>query len=390
MNILKSVQKNLPEFKAFFTGKMPSFVYGKTKYSDIPVFCFHEANHVELEECFKFLTENNYRTLTADEYYDKSCNQAYVNDGKDVLLTFDDGLASVWSVGFPLFKKYNITIVLFVLPSLTREGNALRALISTKEEIVELQDNKYNNDYNEPLCTWLELIEMHKSGYVDIQSHGMKHSLISISPKIIDFIHPDFDANTYGNVHIPEYANKSGDLTRDKCLGDPVYESKPRLSGVRRYKDNYLVRKKCRNFISSCKDNFFELNGWRNKLFQQCAMSDDAGNEYETTEESYQEMLYELKQSKIAIESNLPGKKVSHFCFPWFIASYKSARIAKEVGYKSIYLGVIPGFGFKDKNDIPLIVTRLQKEYLLSLPGVGRKNLIKVMLSKLHKNNVAV
>ncbi len=386
MSLINSLRKNSPEIQAFLTGNMPSFIYGRKKYRDIPVFCYHEADIEKLEADLKFINENGYRTLTADEYYERAINNNYLNDGKDILLTFDDGLASVWSVGFPLFQRYNVKIVLFVLPGLIEEGEIPGITI---ENAKNSDDYNYaiNRDFSEePLCNWKELIEMHNSGFVDIQSHSMKHSLVSVSPKIVDFIHPDFDTNTYGNVHIPEYLDDSNIQTRRKVLGHPVYESKPRLHGSNRYKDDYLLRKRCEEIVSSeGGENFFKKDDWRMELQFLCENKGNQTDVYESDHEKYDEMLYEIKQSKREIERRLPNKEVNHFCFPWFSASEKSAKMAYESGYKAIYLGAMPGFKLKNTNNNPYIVKRLEKEYLRNLPGKKHINLIQVFLNKMRK-----
>ena len=112
MNLKKSIQKNLPELTAFFSGRMPAYIYGRKKFPDIPVFCFHSARYPFFEQQLQFLKKNNYTTLNADEFLERLRDKNYKNNGKEMVLTFDDGLASVWSVAFPLLQKYNFKIII--------------------------------------------------------------------------------------------------------------------------------------------------------------------------------------------------------------------------------------------------------------------------------------
>ncbi len=390
MNLRKSIQKNLPELNAFFSGKMPAYLYGRKKFSDIPVFCFHSARHPFFEQQLQFLEKNNYRTLNADELHQRIRDKNYKNNGKDIVLTFDDGLASVWTVGFPLLQKYNFKIISFILPGLTEEGS------STGKTIADLLDNEeslavINRDYSDnPLCNWKELEIMHASGHVDIQSHGMYHMLISISKDIVDFIHPDFDAHNYGNIHIPEYVESENNSCRNFVLGHPVYKNLPRLSGRSRFLDDTKLRAECMHFVQKNGGRaFFNHTNWRDRLYtfveKYRLQTPDAG-EYESQAATQKAMWEELTEAKSIIENRLPNKTVQHFCFPWFVASEASTELVKKAGYEVAHFGLTPDFKSSDNNKQPLHVTRLQEEYLMGLPGIGNGTLIEIMKAKRYQS----
>jgi peptidoglycan/xylan/chitin deacetylase (PgdA/CDA1 family) len=386
INIRKSIQKNLPEAIAFATGRMPSFVYGFRHFKDVPVFCFHSARYPLFEEQLLFLKRNGYRMLSSDELHERRCDKNYRNDGTEIVLTFDDGLASVWTVAFPLLQKYETRIVSFILPGLIDDGSEVGATIADVGE--DDRADVANRDFGDhPLCNWREIGLMHASGLVDFQSHGMYHELISVSPKIVDFVHPGFDDNQYGNIHIPIYVDEESERSRKKILGHPIYESAPRFAGRPRYFDSPKLRTRCAEFVASNGgEEFFARPDWRTQL-RDLAHEHSSGDgpdtgSYESPESIEQSMSADLIDSKRTIESRLVEKNVRHFCSPWFQICNRGAEFAFESGHSSIHLGALSGFSQRAGFEYPVSITRLQEEYLLGLPGDESISLIKVLALK--------
>jgi len=58
---------------------------------------------------------NNYRTLKADELHDLITEKKKYKK-KVVALTFDGGLRSLWSVAYPILKKYGLNAISFIVP----------------------------------------------------------------------------------------------------------------------------------------------------------------------------------------------------------------------------------------------------------------------------------
>lgn len=370
--IASAAHKNGPEFLAWVTGRMPSFVYARRKFSDIPVFCFHSARYPEFEQQLGFLAKNGYRTLTSDELLERVTDPGYRNDGKEIVLTFDDGMASVWAVAFPLLRKYGFRIVSFVLPGLTEEAGAPGPTIDdvNGQDKVRVSQRDYGDN---PLCSWEEIAVMHQSGLVDFQSHGLHHALIATSPKIVDFIHPGFDEYHYGNIHIPFYHDGVRDGVREKVLGHPVYASDSRFKGCR-YFDPVQVRRACADFVDQNGGiSFFERSDWRKRLKKVATQAWGEGGRYETREEAVSAIRQELSESREDIERRL-GKRVHHFCFPWFRVSDLAARLAYEMGYKSTFVGAMPFCKRHPRARYPCTITRVQEEYLYCLPGDGGRS----------------
>lgn len=387
----KSFQRNKSEAIALLTGEMPKFVYGIKTFKDIPVFCFHSAHYPLFEKQLQFLSENRYITLTANELYERRIDKNYKNNGKEIVITFDDGMASVWTVAYPLLKKYEHQIISFILPGLMEEGVGAGPTIDDVDSEQEKIDISNRDFSNEPLCNWNEVKLMHKSGLVDFQSHGMHHALISTSPKIIDFIHPGYDAYHYGNIHIPIYRDMDAFDTREKVLGHPVYQHAPRLSAKSRYFDPVELRQLCAAFVAERGgERFFQQADWRHKLEQITvdyqANSSHEWSNYESSEQTQAAMFAEFLISKYFIEKKLK-KSVTHFCYPWFVSSLMSATMARKCGYQDVHLGALPGFRAFRNKILPTVINRIQEEYLLALPGVGKSSLIEVFKNKVHKLN---
>ena len=68
------------------------------------------------KEHLDYLKENNYKTLTMDEFYRWKCGEIDL-PYKSVLITFDDGFLSNYEYAFPLLKEYNMNATVFVVGS---------------------------------------------------------------------------------------------------------------------------------------------------------------------------------------------------------------------------------------------------------------------------------
>jgi len=130
----------------------------------VPIMMYHQVKNNglgkdvispnEFENDLKFLSENNYNTITMTELI------AYVYDGKQIpenpiILSFDDGYLTTYKYVFPLLKKYNMKIVLSII------GKSTDDFSRVKDE---------NISYSH--LTWDQILEMVESGLVEIQNHS--------------------------------------------------------------------------------------------------------------------------------------------------------------------------------------------------------------------------
>ncbi len=116
---------------------MIMFVNSNKKAFQIPVLMYHnilpdeyyegQADTISVsafEEQLKYFQDNNYKTLTLDEFYDWLVNGQEI-PVKSVLLTFDDGFYSFHYLAEPLLEKYDMHAACFVIGSATNENTSL-------------------------------------------------------------------------------------------------------------------------------------------------------------------------------------------------------------------------------------------------------------------------
>ncbi|MBN1914563.1 MAG: polysaccharide deacetylase family protein [Parachlamydiales bacterium] len=102
----------------------------------------------------------------------------------DICLTFDDAYFDFYHYVFPLLKKLQIRAVLGV-----PVGKILPSTTSSEQERLSISSSLAMNDENykkAPFCTWEEIIEMDRSGYVYIASHGFTHANLLDSSQDLD------------------------------------------------------------------------------------------------------------------------------------------------------------------------------------------------------------
>ncbi len=107
-------------------GRYPEFVTGgPLPRGHIPVFVFHSLDPEIFGAKLRYLAENGYVTLSADEYF-QILMGARPPVQNAVVLTFDDGRSSVRSVGLPLMRRYGMKGVVFIIPG--RTASRIRTL----------------------------------------------------------------------------------------------------------------------------------------------------------------------------------------------------------------------------------------------------------------------
>jgi len=137
------------------------------KKPNVPVLVYHSisndifsrnislfVNPKDFENQIKWIVKNKYTTIFADKISDI---QKYK---KPVIITFDDGYEDNYNIVFPLVKKYNIKITIFVVT----DG------IGAEKKLTPNQ-----------------IIEMYDSGLVSFQSHTKSHpNLLKINSQQLD------------------------------------------------------------------------------------------------------------------------------------------------------------------------------------------------------------
>ena len=85
--------------------RYPSFVTGgPLPPGDVPVFVFHSLEPESFARKLDYLAGNGYLTLSSAEYVEVLAGARPAPD-RAVVLTFDDGRGSLWTVGQPLLEQ---------------------------------------------------------------------------------------------------------------------------------------------------------------------------------------------------------------------------------------------------------------------------------------------
>src|SRR6188472_2315619 len=78
------------------SGRLPRFVFGGSTAGLVPVFHFHAEPRAVLAPRLRYLRENGYRTLRADELAAVARQRRFPGD-REVALCFDDAWSTVWT-----------------------------------------------------------------------------------------------------------------------------------------------------------------------------------------------------------------------------------------------------------------------------------------------------
>lgn len=384
-----SYDKNVPDLLALLKHDYPEFVFNSQHElleGEIPVFVFHSVEPKSFEEKLVYLAKNSYNTLTGDEFRKAIAGEIKVPK-RSVLLTFDDGTASLWTVAFPLLRKYGFCAVCFIIPGCIPELAPVSPTLEDFEQkrvSLKILLSREQSDY--PLCSWQEIKEMHLSGVIDFQSHTLYHHRIFISPQLVDFFHPNFNCHFFSNVNVPVHEIKGRlNYERQMQLGTPIYRYEPRMAGNLQYFDDEKIRNACIEFVAmNGGKNFFLNKGWRKQLYTlyRKALKKHNNGHYESINEQRKNILKDLRQAKEIIENRLERKTVNQLCYPWYSGSRLAVELSKVAGYSVNYWGIIPRHKLNYFSYNLYFVPRIDANYIFLLPGGDRKHIIKILYNK--------
>ena len=364
-------------------GRYPPFVTGgELPHGDVPVFVFHGAEPASFSRRLEHLADNGYVTLSADEYADTIRGRRKAPD-RAVVLTFDDGRGSVWSVAAPLLKKHGMKAVVFLVPGriASRPGPPAPSWEDVERGGTDAATLLRREDGEGALLSWEEIEGLARTGLFDFQSHTLLHARVHAGPQLAGFVTPR-SRRGYDAFDQPLLRADEGDLLGAEApLGAPLLRSAPRTSEVLRFFEDPGVRAACVAEVEGQGgEGFFARSDWEPRLRRLFAKEHVRGR-VETPEEREHAIRRELAESRRAIEDRT-GRPVVHLCYPWHASGPTSVRLAAATGYETAFCGKVPGVPITRPGGDLRAVARIGEDYVELLPGRGRATLTEVLRRK--------
>jgi peptidoglycan/xylan/chitin deacetylase (PgdA/CDA1 family) len=365
-------------------GRYPAFVTGgPLPKGDVPVFVFHSLEPDSFGRKLRYLADNGYVTLSADEYLQVIVGSRQPPE-RAVLLTFDDGRGSLWSVGLPLMRRFGMKGVVFLIPG--RTLSSARALPPTWDDVgpggatapsVLERENTPGGAF---LC-WEEVEALGASGLFDFQSHTLHHARIHVGPQLAGFLAPPMRRG-YAALEVPLIRHDGRDLRAEEAaLGTPLLRSQPRTSEFPRFLEDPGIRAGCVTAVAAGGDDgFFYNEDWERRL-RRLVEGRSIRGRYETPEEREAAIRDDLVLSRRRIEERT-NRPVTHLCYPWHVAGPTARRLAREAGYRTAFCGKVRGVPITRPGGDPHAVARIGEDYVELLPGRGRADLSSILRLK--------
>lgn len=364
-------------------GRYPPFVTGgPLPRGHVPVFVFHSLEPESFERKLRYLVENGYQTLSAEEYYQVVMKARPAPD-RAVLLTFDDGRGSLWSVGYPLLKRYGMKGVVFLVPGRTasRAGFLPPTWEDVREGRVPAAEVLGREAGEGPFLSWEEIEALARSGVFEFQSHTLTHARVHTRPEVVGFLTPEM-RHGYAAMDVPLIDSEGRDLLAPEVpLGTPLLRSEPRTAEVLRFREEPGLRRPCVDAVEQAGgEAFFRRPDWQRTLRRLVARQ-AIGGRLEPPSDRARALRRELADSRQAIESRT-GRPVVHLCWPWHVSGPTARRIAIEAGYRTAFWGKVPGTSLTPPGGDPQRIARIGEDYVELLPGRGRAPLSSILRRK--------
>ncbi|HEX4348452.1 MAG TPA: polysaccharide deacetylase family protein [Vicinamibacterales bacterium] len=340
-------------------GRLPVFTIGGAVPSRmLPVFHFHDETAADLEPKFRYLAENGYQTVTADQIAAHARGESALTN-RHVALCFDDAWASLWTIATPLLETYELTAITYAIPARTEEAAGCRPHASAHE--------------GPPLVTWPELHALHASGIVDVQCHTESHSMVFCSSHVTGFVTPEYRAVPMLNRPqlSPEPALR---FLQPEELGAPLYTARSRMSDGKRVDVAAGVRHECVDLVARDGGaDFFERLDWQDRLGEVVARSNGHAVAHIESESDQERAIEdELDRGRAVLNDRLRTTSVRHICLPWGVSSALTHAALKRTGYESAFANRMEGAFAVMPGDDPYWLKRLPNKYIQHLPGRGR------------------
>jgi len=248
-----------------------------------------------------WLKQNGYQTIPLEALIDYLEGREAFLPPKPILLTFDDGTIENYNIVYPILQEFGFIGIAFVITG----------------SFFTPDSQKF----------WWK--EVDRSGILEVESHTRTHSLIWISPHIIDFYSGE-DSEYY-------YLIKG----KDWRLGAPIYEFGYELVNDRYLPDRRITNLCVEYIVQNGGEAFFKREDWRDELLK--VVDNFRGRyrekgSYETEVQKDRRHRIELLQSKRTIERTIGrGETVEFFAYPWGVYDEELILQLKRYGYRGAF-----------------------------------------------------
>jgi peptidoglycan/xylan/chitin deacetylase (PgdA/CDA1 family) len=363
-------------------GRYPEFVTGGSlPRGHVPVFVFHSLEPESFGRKLQHLADNGYVTLSGEEYFQVLMGTRTPPD-RAVLLTFDDGRGSLWSVAYPLMRRRGMKGVVFLVPARIPSTPGLPPTLEDAGQDVPRRTAILRREEGEgAFLSWDEIAALSKSGLFEFESHTLSHTRIHTGPQVAGFLTPEARRG-YAAMDVPLLHDGTRDLlAADAPLGAPLLRSEPRTSEALRFYEDPALRRACLEEVAAeGGDGFFYRKDWRRRLRRLLDGHPITGR-YETAAERETAIRSELGEARDRIAERT-GHPAVHLCFPWHVSGPTARRAAREVGYLTAFCGKVPGVPITLPGGDPHAIARIGEDYVELLPGQGRLDLSTVLRRK--------
>jgi peptidoglycan/xylan/chitin deacetylase (PgdA/CDA1 family) len=248
---------------------------------------------------------------------------------KCVHMQFDDGFLDNWTVVFPLMKELNFKFSIVVTPEFIEKHSPRAFSKDTNESNIKDWWGYLSEE---------ELIEMEKSGLVDIQAHGYTHTWYETSDKIIDI----YDGTQilpwlHWNNNLEEKAKwlTNGSLEKTSH-GYPIFENEKSLSNLKAYDVNKEFIKESISIYNknlSKEENLININ----KL-KESYLDENKLGQYETEEDTQQRLKKELLGTREYLK-NVLNKDINYLVWP----GGGNSKMVQDLAYKYGFIVISKG-----------------------------------------------
>ena len=365
----------------------PKFILSnnvKNLNNEVPVFTYHTIDPSSFESQLRYLKDNDYKTLSINEYYKIIIGEKQI-ESKSVLLTIDDGRLSFWKYGYPLLKKYNMKATLFIIPGRIADSEIARKNLNDvwnrKFEFRELSDtDELDLDY----CNWNEIKKMKSSNLIDIENHSLFHKPVFTETKIIDIIDSETKLSLLASYFSDNDIDKK--IIKEEYIGLPIFKYSSLMEG----KSSFTISNKLKKYFREQYEIQKNLGKSKQQILKIFNKNFDKNNflseiQYIKDEVPKNLIRDDIKKASSIIMNKIGDDSGTHFCLPYTLGSDITIDVLKEIGIKTCFWGVLENKKMNKPGDDPYYNCRIKDDFIFRLPGKGRKSLPSIYGGKIRR-----